>query len=261
MPIKYDTIGNNYNETRKADPFLSSQFFKFLEPKSNHAYLDIGCGTGNYTIALYEKGINIIGIDPSQNMLNEAKKKSSHIEWNIGTAEQTGLHSESIHGITACLTIHHWNNLDLAFTELYRVLKPNSKIVIFTSTPKQMSGYWLNHYFPEMLNDSISQMPELANVKLALAKAGFLNIKQEPYFIQLDLEDLFLYSGKHKPELYFNAQVRHGISSFADLAHQDEIANGLKLLKNDIKTGALNKIIENYKNNLGDYLFIIGHKA
>jgi hypothetical protein len=43
------------------------------------------------------------------------------------------------------LTIHHWTDLKSGFSKLNKVLKPNGRIVIFTSTPKQMIGYWLNH--------------------------------------------------------------------------------------------------------------------
>jgi ubiquinone/menaquinone biosynthesis C-methylase UbiE len=261
MEAKYDAIGINYNETRKADPYLVSQFYKLLNPIIDNSYLDIGCGTGNYTIALQNKGLQFSGIDPSLKMLDEAKKKAPPIKWKLGTAEQTGLASESVDGITACLTLHHWADVNKGFVELYRVLKPQSKLVIFTSTPKQMKGYWLHHYFPKMLADAIKQMPKLKNVLTGLTKAGFKTIEQHPYFVKLDLEDLFLYSGKHVPEIYFNTQIRQGISSFSDLAHQDEIISGLAHLKSDIASGDINNIIKKYKNDTGDYLFIVGQKA
>ena len=34
-----------------------------------------------------------------------------------------------------------------------------------------MNGYWLNHYFPKMLKDSINQMPSLENVENAMTNA------------------------------------------------------------------------------------------
>ena len=260
MEVQYDKIGTQYNATRKADPFLTKKLLEHLNPKSEGLYLDIGCGTGNYTDALQKKGIQCIGIDPSEKMLGEAQLKNDKIDWKIGTAENTGLPKNHVNGIMASLTIHHWTDLRKGFSELNRVLKPKSNIVIFTSTPKQMKGYWLNHYFPEMLSDSISQMPSLKRVKTTMRNAGIKILATDPYFIQPDLQDLFLYCGKHHPELYFDAQIRHGISSFSSLANRTEVEHGLAELRKDIESGKINQIIKSYENDLGDYIFIIGKK-
>jgi ubiquinone/menaquinone biosynthesis C-methylase UbiE len=159
MEVKYDKIGIHYNLTRKADKYLTEQLLIHLNAKENGLYLDIGCGTGNYTNELQKKGFQFLGIDPSIEMLKKAKFKNQQIDWRIGTAEKTNLIDNSVNGIIGSLTIHHWTDLKKGFSELYRVLKVDGRIVIFTSTPKQMEGYWLNHYFPRMLNDSIVQMP------------------------------------------------------------------------------------------------------
>jgi ubiquinone/menaquinone biosynthesis C-methylase UbiE len=130
MKAKYDTIGQHYNQTRKADHYLTERLFQNLEPKTGNLYLDIGCGTGNYTDALQKRGVNFIGIDPSARMLEKAKLKNKDIDWRIGTAEQTGLEVNSIDGIIGSLTIHHWVNINDAFQELHRVLKTKGNIVI-----------------------------------------------------------------------------------------------------------------------------------
>lgn len=257
MKPKYDKIGNNYNRTRKADPYLVEKLYTYLQPTNNGLYLDIGCGTGNYTCELAKRKGTFIGIDPSTLMLEKAKQKNKQIDWRVGQAEKTDLATNSIHGIIASLTIHHWSSLELGFQELHRILRPDGRLVLFTATPQQMQGYWLNHYFPEMLEKSMQQMPTLANIEAATNKAGFVIQQVAPYFIQADLEDLFLYSGKHTPQLYFQAAVRNGISSFAAIAHQEEVAAGLKKLAADIETGEFEKIRQSYQNNLGDYLFLI----
>ncbi len=65
MIAKYDTIGNEYNQTRKPDKVLVANLLRHLEPNEDGRYLDIGCGTGNYTIQLQQKGFQFIGIDPT----------------------------------------------------------------------------------------------------------------------------------------------------------------------------------------------------
>ena len=52
MKVKYDTIGENYNLTRRADQLLTENLIKHLAPEKDGIYLDIGCGTGSYTIEL-----------------------------------------------------------------------------------------------------------------------------------------------------------------------------------------------------------------
>ena len=46
-----------------------------------------------------------------------------------------------------------------------------------------MKGYWLNHYFPNMLKDSIKQMPALYKVTEAMTAAGFKLNDEEKYFV------------------------------------------------------------------------------
>ena len=84
----YDKIGTGYNSTRQADPYLTERLIYHIQPQKDRLYLDIGCGTGNYTSALTDRGLNIIGVEPSDKMLREAKLRNQQINWKKGTAEQ-----------------------------------------------------------------------------------------------------------------------------------------------------------------------------
>ncbi len=254
--IKYDEIGIGYNSTRQADPYLTNRLFDLLKPGNGKLYLDIGCGTGNYTIALADKGLSFTGVEPSEKMLREAKACNQKVSWLKGTAEQIPTADGMFDGVIATLTIHHWRDLKKAFVEISRVLSSKGRIILFTATPKQMKGYWLNHYFPEMLNDSIAQMPSLDDIEEAATYAGLTIINTEKYFIKDDLRDCFLYVGKKRPELYFNKKVRSGISSFSSLSNIEEVTQGLAKLKNDIENETFKIIAKQYKNKLGDYLFL-----
>jgi len=260
MEVKYDKIGGSYNSTRKADPFLVKKLLAHLQPIQDGIYLEIGCGTGNYTHELEKKGLRLIGIDPSKKMLEIARLHPGKIDWKIGHAEHIDLPDNSIDGAIAFLTIHHWTDLKRGFSELGRVLTAWGRIVIFTSTPKQMEGYWLNHYFPKMLEKSIVQMPRFERLKTAMNQGGFQVVGTDPYFVKTDLEDKFLYCGKHNPDLYFDEQIRRGISSFSSLSNGQEVKQGLSRLRADITEGRIDEIMESYKHHLGDYLFVIGEK-
>lgn len=261
MKAKYDKIGIDYNTTRKADPLLVERLYFHLAPEKGKKYLDIGCGTGNYTVALNRKGVDFIGLDPSREMLKIAQTKNNNVSWHKGKAEKIPFEDKAFDGAIATLTLHHWSDLSHGFNELRRVLKPGGNLVVFTSTPKQMEGYWLNYYFPKMLQDSIQQMPKFEAVEKSLKESGFEIKTTEKYFVKPDLKDLFLYAGKHNPTLYLNEQIRKGISSFSSLAHTYEIVSGLDQLQADITSGEIRTIINDYKNNEGDYLFVKTKRA
>lgn len=256
MTAKYDQIGKTYNATRQADPYLFGRLLHHLDPDRKGTYLDIGCGTGNYTLEFDKRGYRFTGVDPSSEMLKKARLSKSNIKWVEGSAEELDFENESFDGIIASLTLHHWKDLETGFSQLHRVLKSKGDIVIFTATPKQMDGYWLNHYFPKMLRDSAALMPSMKTLEAIFASLGFVIEIAEPYFIRPKLQDLFLYSGKHEPTRYMDPVFRSGISSFTDVAHFVEVKIGLKLLQKDIASGNITKVIQSYENQNGDYLFL-----
>lgn len=233
---------------------------ELLKPRDGGHYLDIGCGTGNYTIALSSSHYRFTGIDPSFEMLNMAKANNNHIDWHIGTAENTGMPDNHFDGILASLTIHHWDNLEAGFSEMARVMKPDGRLVLFTTTPEQTSNYWLTRYFPVMMQRSLPPLPSYNTILKALRHSGLDLVYRENYEVQPDLKDLFLYSGKHDPERYFDPVFRKGISSFALFSEPSEVESGLKQLRDDIDNGRFESIKNQSAHKDGDYLFIVVQK-
>ena len=257
----YDTIGKTYNSTRAADPYLAGRVHALLQPASAGTYLDIGCGTGNYTRALHAMGTRFIGMDPSDTMLIRARELSTSIEWKQGTAENTQLNNTSVDGITAFLTIHHWKNITDGFREMHRVMKGDGNFVLFTSTPEQMKTYWLNHYFPNMMNTSMAIMPTIEGIHRAFSHTGWTITATEPYDVKPDLQDLFLQSGKYQPERYFDETFRKGISSFSAFSHAEEVKKGLELLRSDIDSGKFEAVRKSHVCEVGEYLFVVARKG
>ncbi|MFV8753023.1 class I SAM-dependent methyltransferase [Nannocystaceae bacterium ST9] len=256
----YDAIGTGYDGTRHADPYLVERLDALLAD-AGAPILDLGCGTGNYTLALAERGRTMIGVDPSTRMLDEARSKSDAIAWTLAGAEGLPFADRWFAAAIATLTIHHWTDLHVGFAELARVLRPGARVVVFTSTPEQMRGYWLNHYFPTMLERSMAVMPSLAVVGEALTFAGFVAIRSEPYAVREDLRDLFLYSGKHAPARYLDPSFRRAISSFAALAEPDELSAGLERLADDLEHGRWAEVSARATGELGDYLFVVAERG
>lgn len=104
-------------------------------------------------------------------------------------------------------------------------------------------------------------MPTFEAVEKQLKESGFQNIHTDKYFIEADLQDLFLYSGKFNPSLYLQPFIRKGISSFSDLANQAEVERGLKALKRDIEKGDWEEVKAQFENEMGDYLYVVAEKT
>lgn len=255
----YNSIGKTYDLTRKADPAITAILKKHLFSQNDLPCIDIGCGSGNYTSALFNHGILIEGLDISDSMLSKARSKYPTIAWHQGDAENLPFSNGSYSGATCILATHHFHNKQTAFKEIYRVLS-KGYFVIFTSTPEQMKLYWLSHYFPNLIADSCKTMQSFAEIRTHLLDVGFANVIQEPFFVTNDLQDLFLQSGKYRPEIYLDKNVRAGISSFQLANDLLEIENGLTQLENDLYSGRVQQIINQYESNKGDYLFIICKK-
>jgi ubiquinone/menaquinone biosynthesis C-methylase UbiE len=256
----YNAIGAGYDLTRRADPHLCDKLMHFLSPEKKSFYLDIGCGTGNYTINLNDRGLKFYGVDPSSKMLEEAMFKSQKIKWLQGTSESISVEDKIFAGAIAVLTLHHWLDFSVSFSEINRVLKLRGKFVIFTSLPEQMENYWLHHYFPEMMRKAVKQMPSMKLINQAIHHTGFRLINSEKYFIHENFKDLFLYSGKNHPAIYLDRDVRNTISSFAYLSNPEELQTGLKNLALDLVNGNFKTIREKYSDDLGDYLFFVLEK-
>jgi ubiquinone/menaquinone biosynthesis C-methylase UbiE len=251
----YNTIGVGYNDNRAADPYIAERIIAQLSPTSEGIYLDIGCGTANYTHYIAKQGYTFYGIDPSDIMLDIAKTKNIGGTFTKAAAEQIPFDNNYFDGAIAILTFHHWKNQQQGLNEICRVLKPDNNVVLFSFTQKQIDGYWLTHYFPEMTKRSNALIPNETAMFDMLEKSGFTAIKSEKYFVQPDVQDHFLYSYKFQPEKYLDAEVRKGSSGFTSCITPEELTHGLKLLEADIASGKINDIIKSYDNDKGDYLF------
>lgn len=257
--VVYDKIGTTYDNTRMADSLIAGRLIELMRVELTGKYLDVGCGSGNYTIGLAQRGAEMEGIDISDIMLEQARDKFEDITFHLGDARHMPLPDHHYDGACSVLATHHIDDLSQAFSEVYRVMNKGS-FVIFTSTPEQMRHYWLSEYFPEMMIQAAKQMTSFPQLKTTLETAGFTNVIQTPFFIAGDMQDRFLQAGKYRPEIYLDPQIRAGNSEFQLSTNKDELAVGLQRLAADIDSGQIKQIIENYECDRGDYSFITAIK-
>lgn len=255
----YDIIGFTYGTTRCADPSIVQILARLIDARPGRRFLDLACGTGSYANALASVGGSWYGCDISDVMIDQARAKNCEIDWKLSKAEALPYQSAFFNGAMCILAIHHFPDLLQPFQEVHRVLNQGT-FVLFTAFPEQMQEYWLCHYFPEMMRSSIMQMPTQNLVTSALKSAGFEVEEIAPFQVTSALRDLFLYSGKERPNLYLDSAVRANISSFASRSSATELNSGLQQLSNDIESGEFLKVASRYRSTQGDYAFVVARK-
>jgi ubiquinone/menaquinone biosynthesis C-methylase UbiE len=252
----YDLIGIGYDATRQADPYLLSRLLHHLQSRIDARYLDVGCGSGNYTIAMRKAGVVICGIDLSATMLARAREKSPEVPWLKSNALALPFRDGSFAGVIMTFVHHHLSNPVAGLHEIRRVLMPGGRLVLLNATAEQTAHFWLIEYFPHVMEQAIASCARVETDE-ALAAAGLSIIVTELYEVADDLKDWFLYCGKRKPERYLDPRVRAGISAFACAQDQDEVARGVERLAADVRSGRIASVMRQYEWNGGDYMFTV----
>jgi ubiquinone/menaquinone biosynthesis C-methylase UbiE len=260
-PAPYDKVSKGYDATRKPDPRLTDAILQQLRPEPRGVYLDVGCGTGNYLAELAARGYAMIGLDLSEGMLRIAREKSTMSDFIHSPAEDIPLADASIAGAFSCLAVHHFVDLDAMAREVHRVLKPGARFVIFTTEPGQTRTFWLNEYFDELMRSSESLMPSVTRLVTVLQRAGFRPVNVSTWDIPKDMVDLFLYGAKHQPALYLRDDVRQGITRFRNVKHSRSVEEGCRRLEDDIRSGRIAKVLDEYPSVCGDYTFMAACKV
>lgn len=91
--------------------------------------LDVGCGTGLSSVALKNIAERVVGVDISEEMINQAEKIEG-IEYFLASAENLPFGAAEFDVITISQAIH-WVDKSKFFAEADRVLKPDSMIVAY----------------------------------------------------------------------------------------------------------------------------------
>lgn len=131
---------------------------KAIKPR---VMLDVATGTGDFAFEAINilKPEKIIGVDISEGMLDVARKKIAernlqHI-FSVQMGDSEGLHFPDNHfdAITVAFGVRNYQNLEKGLADMYRVLKPEGKIVILEfSKPRAFpikQGY--NFYSQQVL--------------------------------------------------------------------------------------------------------------
>lgn len=94
---------------------------------------DIGAGTGFITEGLVDRGVRVIAVDQSEEMLAEMRSKfkgCNEIDYRLGDAESLPLEDGEVDHVFANMFLHHVEEPENVIKEMVRILKPGGKLVI-----------------------------------------------------------------------------------------------------------------------------------
>ena len=108
---------------------------EFAAPVRGERILDIGCGDGALTLALWKKGASlVVGCDSDTRMIAAAKglaaSHGANIGYAIGRAEQLPFADETFDVLTAVTVLCFFPEPSSAVREMARVLRPGGRLVI-----------------------------------------------------------------------------------------------------------------------------------
>lgn len=110
--------------------------FSMFTPMEGMRVLDVGCGTGNFSIKLAEMGCKVIGIDVSDEMLKIAREKAKEtgldIEFHQMDVYDISFNDNEFDVAFSMAAFEFIKEPDKAYNEMFRVLKPEGQLLIGT---------------------------------------------------------------------------------------------------------------------------------
>ncbi len=173
--------------------------------------LDLACGTGDLSFLLAEKYPEgkVAGLDLTLPMLDVARRRNrfANVDFTKGDMCQTGLAEASLDIVTGGYAVRNAPDLNQAFAEIYRILKPGGILALldFSKPPgprtqalqyrllKTWCGFWglMLHGNPEIhayIAASLQTYPDRLHLAELVLQQGFdIDLSRRFYFGMMEL--------------------------------------------------------------------------
>jgi SAM-dependent methyltransferase len=134
MRPDFGVTARDYARHRAGFPdSLFGRLLQFGIGKPGQSVVDLGAGTGTLARGFARRGCRVVGIDPAEPLLDEARRLDAaeglRVEYRAGRAEDTGLPSASADVVCAGQA-WHWFDRTAAAREVARILRSDGAVVI-----------------------------------------------------------------------------------------------------------------------------------
>ncbi len=227
MPIDYDQIAAEYARHRRVHPKVLKDLISTGRVGQASQVLEVGCGTGNYVRTLERlTGCAGWGVDPSAEMLAQARQLGNRSLFLVGRAEQLGVAAERFDLVFSVDVIHHVQNRPQSVSEAYRVLRPGGKVCTVTD-----SAWIIRHrvplatHFPDTVPLERARYPRIADLRQAMQRTGFHAIQATHVEFAYSLTDIQAYRDRAFSALH--------------LIPEDAFRRGMRRLEEDAGRGPI----------------------
>lgn len=102
--------------------------------------LDAGCGEGRFCRMLRAHGVNVTGVDPTHNLIAEARRRDPDGHYVEAGAEALPFANGTFDLVVSYLALIDIPDLQAAIYEMVRVLRPGGHVLIANSTSFNTAG-------------------------------------------------------------------------------------------------------------------------
>jgi trans-aconitate methyltransferase len=176
-----------YNDKHSFVYNYGEDLIRLLEPKDHERILDLGCGSGQLTFKINEIAKETIGIDKSQEMVDDAKSKFNNIEFQVGDAGNFKF-NERFDSIFSNATLHWVKNYKDAINCMFENLKSKGKIVLefggkgnVQTIVKQLRDSLRSRGYIEQSDLDLWYFPSIGEYSTELESLGFRVLLAEHY--------------------------------------------------------------------------------
>ncbi|MEH6373923.1 class I SAM-dependent methyltransferase [Streptomyces sp. KLMMK] len=118
---------------QRGRPPYPAEAIDWLIPATARRVLDLGAGTGKLTGQLYERGLDIIAVEPDERMRAELARRLPDVPALPGSAEAIPLPDDSVNAVVAA-QVWHWVDPERALPEIARTLTPHGTLSLVWNT-------------------------------------------------------------------------------------------------------------------------------
>ena len=221
----YDRIAAEYARHRRVNPEVLRRLTAGLGPTAK--VLEVGCGTGNYLIAIRELvGCSCWGIDPSMEMLAQARARSGQVQLLQGRAEQLEFPDGQFDFVFSVNVIHHVGDRGRSFREAWRMLRHGGRACTVTDSEWVIRHRQpLSVYFPETVEIDLARYPRIEELRANMQEAGFANVSEETVEFTCEVRDI--------------GPFRDKAFSCLRIIPEDAFRRGIERMEKDLLTGPI----------------------
>ena len=177
-------IATTYDEARALTPARRRRWQGLLSAHVDRTAIslvvDLGCGTGRFSEMLAaELDAQVIGVDPSEKMIDQARRKlaTSSVVFGRASAHELPLPEGSIDLVFMSQIYHHLPDPPAVARECRRILRVSGYVCIRTGTRE--NDVVAPKFFPAVRAMLDADLPSSDEVKSHFATAGFRPVHHE----------------------------------------------------------------------------------